>query len=314
MNILVIPTNRPERIDPMLAQWEPHADWDKVIIVEDGPECTPLRSSVEHYCWADIDKLGAHACIISRRDSAIRSFGFLKARHLGASLVVTLDDDCLPHALEGGFCAAHLCRMETAPIWESTIPRVRLRGLPYHNMGQRRDVMVNIGLWHGRLDYDAATRLVHGDRIETPAIVDRVIPGGSYVPMCGMNLAFRAEAVPLMYFPLMGQGQPYHRFDDIWAVIIAKKISDHLGWAWTVGHPLVWHDCQSDVFCNLADEVAGLVANESFWEMIDNIQLDSQKATECVCAIGEALLQVADDNAYCVTLGNALLTWAHLTA
>ena len=45
-----------------------------------------------------------------------------------------------------------------------------------------------------------------------------------------MSLAFRIEALPLMYLPLMGEGQPYDRFDNIWGGVIAKRVCDHLGW------------------------------------------------------------------------------------
>lgn len=36
--------------------------------------------------------------------------------------------------------------------------------------------------------------------------------------MCGMNLAFDRKLIgPAMYFGLMGQGQPWGRYDDMWA-------------------------------------------------------------------------------------------------
>lgn len=39
-------------------------------------------------------------------------------------------------------------------------------------------------------------------------------PQGTLFPMCGMNLAFDREAIgPAMYFGLMGEGQPWGRYD-----------------------------------------------------------------------------------------------------
>ena len=36
--------------------------------------------------------------------------------------------------------------------------------------------------------------------------------------MCGMNLAFDRKLIgPAMYFGLMGEGQPWGRYDDMWA-------------------------------------------------------------------------------------------------
>ena len=41
---------------------------------------------------------------------------------------------------------------------------------------------------------------------------------GTLFPMCGMNLAFDRKLIgPAMYFGLMGQGQPWGRYDDMWA-------------------------------------------------------------------------------------------------
>lgn len=37
---------------------------------------------------------------------------------------------------------------------------------------------------------------------------------GTLFPMCGMNLAFDRDAIgPAMYFGLMGEGQPWGRYD-----------------------------------------------------------------------------------------------------
>lgn len=44
------------------------------------------------------------------------------------------------------------------------------------------------------------------------------IAQGTLFPMCGMNLAFDRKLIgPAMYFGLMGQGQPWGRYDDMWA-------------------------------------------------------------------------------------------------
>lgn len=49
------------------------------------------------------------------------------------------------------------------------------------------------------------------------------VPKGTLFPMCGMNLAFDRLAIgPAMYFGLMGEGQPWGRYDDMWAGWCAK--------------------------------------------------------------------------------------------
>ena len=46
--------------------------------------------------------------------------------------------------------------------------------------------------------------------------------------MCGMNLAFDRNAIgPAMYFGLMGEGQPWGRYDDMWAGWCSKVGISH---------------------------------------------------------------------------------------
>ena len=94
---IVIPTIR--NLD-FLESWRDEFKDCIGIIVEDHHSkeiMTPQKyfEKVFNYSWEDIDKeLGEDSWIISRKNSGIRCYGFLKAWQMGAEVIITLDDDC----------------------------------------------------------------------------------------------------------------------------------------------------------------------------------------------------------------------------
>jgi reversibly glycosylated polypeptide / UDP-arabinopyranose mutase len=309
---LVIPCCRAVQLASFLDAWASETFWDALIVVEDGPTRTFATATPHHYSWEEIDaELQDTAWVISRRDSAIRSFGFWKAYQLGYEHVVTLDDDCHPLPDED-FLAGHLQALHATPQWTESVPRLRTRGLPYADRGVLADVMLNMGLWTGVPDFDAPQQLVQGTVTDfTPPDESRVLPRGQYVPICGMNLCFRRAFAPLAYFPLQGEGWPYRRFDDIWFGVTAKKICDHLGWNITLGRPWVRHTRASDVYQNLVKEAPGIGFNERFWRVIDAIDLaGADSATACMRRVGQVLATQTED--YLRSLGAAIQVWAGL--
>jgi hypothetical protein len=100
--------------------------------------------------------------------------------------------------------------------------------------------------------------------------------------MCGMNLAFRPEALPLAYYLPMGQGQPYHRFADIWCGWILKKVCDHLGWSVRSGTPFVFHSRASNAARNAELESHGLETNDRLWRLVHDTELVGGGARECL--------------------------------
>jgi reversibly glycosylated polypeptide/UDP-arabinopyranose mutase len=314
MRILVVPSNREECLKAFLAAWDKLRDWDRIIVVEDGPERTFDLEVDGHYSWAEIDEtLGPDAWIVSRRDSAVRCFGLLMAYRMGATHILTLDDDCYPHDRSPIF-AGHVDRMEGVPRWIPSVPGMMTRGLPYRNLGTASNVVASMGLWSGIPDLDAIQSLNDLDfatdgRFAPPA-GSRIMPAGQYFPLCGMNFCIRADVTPLAYFPLMGDGSPYRRFDDIWMGIIFKRIADHLGLAISVGEPFVRHQRASDVMVNLVKEAPGIAANETFWEAIDAVPLSGRSAVACMAEMGASLETDADP--YIAGLGRKMKIWAGL--
>lgn len=310
MRVVVVPTNRPESMQQWLDAWAPVSDWDRLIIVVDGPETLRLEThglNVLQTAWpAYRDQLGDKSWIISRKDSACRCFGFWLAWRSGATHIATLDDDCLP--IDPEWFGRHVAVLENTPKWASTVNGVRPRGMPYRETGRLDSLVANVGLWDGVPDLDA----VHGlacPRSDFRASGGTEIWGsGQYRPMCGMNLCFKRDATPLMYFPLMGEGQPYRRMDDIWAGVIAKRCCDALGWCMSSGPPFVRHSRQSDPLANLAKESPGIVENEKFWQYVDEINVSGDGPLEAMRSIADWL----PPEGYYGTLSKAIDVWCSL--
>lgn len=313
---LVVPSIREECFADFQKAWHNLGDWDEVILVEDNPERTFKTSgNIFHYSWKEIQSLtNKDSWIFSKRDSAIRSFGFLMALNCQADYILTLDDDCYPRGEEPIF-ESHIKAMESFKKWAPSIDGIRTRGLPYKNKGKLESVVANMGLWTGYPDLDAPHSLADPDLASNgqfhPRCIppNRLIPSGQYVPLCGMNFCFKREVAPLAYFPLMGEGQPYSRFDDIWFGIIFKKIIDHLGLSLSVGEPFVSHEKASNVFTNLKKEAPGIEANETFWEIIDKVILTKSNPKECMIEMGNS---ISNHDYYIQALGKAMITWANL--
>lgn len=316
MNALVLPSNSPQRLSEFLAAWAPWP-WDRIVVVQDGPKVELLEADrfegeparLEVFSWAEIDSMLPDPSIISRQDSAIRSFGFWRAWSTGAEIIFTLDDDCFPAGDD--LVGIHRANLYGTPAWHSSVPGMRVRGLPYRSLGTLPNVQVSMGLWRGTPDLDAVTTLADG-RPATPiaGVETRVMPAAQYFPLSGMNLAFRREVACLMYFAPMGHGQPYRRFDDIWCGLVLQKICRHLGYSIVCGQPLVDHRRASDPFTNLVKEAPGIAANEHVWEAVDAVELTGTGPRECMEEMGAAL--AGSDDAYLAGWGQKITAWCAL--
>jgi len=322
MNIaLVIPTIRSLSF---LSEWKSVLSPCHLIIVEDHTsqqiELPKIKfQSVSHYSWQDIKKdFGRDEWIFSRQNAGIRSYGFWKAFQTGADMIITLDDDCYP--VDNDFLDQHIRNLSLkAPRgWYGTFPHpdfMYTRGFPY-DIRAVYPVMVSHGLWSKNLDLDGMTQKNHPHlNIPSYAPLLSFIPQGQYFPMCSMNLAFRREVTPLMFFPLMGKdsgGNPwgFDRFDDIWAGIFAKKIMDHLGYAVSNGSPFVEHRKASDADTNIQKEKTGLPVNEKIWLWADSVQLTKQTPALCYRELAQGIS--FPHTRYFTKLRQAMIIWSEL--
>lgn len=320
--VLVVPTVRQQCMREFLDAWEPEFAGHEMVVVEDNPERTfELRSSaaISHYCWRDIDeRLGDQAWIVPRRTDCVRSFGYWEAWRRKPDMIVTLDDDCLPPK-EGphGFLQAHWRRLQQGgehDAWVSTTTGTFPRGVPYLARQRRARSVINHGLWTNVIDYDAITQLAQV-RAPTPVdFPDQTIPRGAFYPMCGMNLAFRPEIAPAMYFLLMGRDWGVDRFGDIWCGLFSKRICDHLGLAVTSGSPTVHHARASNVWANLRKEATGMERNETLWRLADDTVLTASTASGCYRQLAAAVRAAGDaaQDGYLQKLGAAMEHWTDL--
>jgi len=344
MKILVVPSIRNSHITPFLRAWS-QAGFDRIIVVEDNPK--PTFNLVEfknvwHYAWNDIDyELADKSWIIPRRTDCIRSYGFLKARDMGAEYIFTLDDDCMP--IDGdcsGFIEAHIKNLNENVSMETWWPTFkhhggsgwRPRGLPYDGM-RYVNSMVNVGLWKGVPDTGAVEALGAMHSANTYRQGDVVLSNGlmrygTYFPMCGMNLCFHIDILPAMYFTLMGNMRwgsgimfrlPFDRFGDIWAGLFAKRVLDHLRMGgMRFGKPYVYHSRASNVYANLAKEATGICVHEELWRYVDDcVMFGGNPASAYRHLAGhikkfKSMMHDGSDEKYWVDLGNAMATWAAL--
>ncbi len=319
---LVIPTIRNLKF---LESWGNSFNKCHLIIVEDRPkpEIEPKNlkaRAVHHFCWQDINKdLGKNSWIISRKNAGIRGYGFWKAYQMGADVIVTLDDDCYP--AEDNFIEKHLDNLnfKKAEGWFPVYPDPNwmcTRGFPY-SVRNKLPAMVSHGLWSGALDLDAKVE------VKLPKLLNKgvyppirqVIPSGYFYPMSSMNLAFKNEVTPLMFFPMMGldpQGNSweYNRYDDIWAGIFSKRILDHLGMSVVNGSPFVEHRKASKPVSNLKKESAGMKVNELLWKRVKKVKLTKNTPKECYIELAKKVK--FPKSKYFERLREAMIIWANL--
>ncbi len=276
---VVIPTIREAEIRECLATWEDQFRDHIIIVVEDNPYKTfKLPDWVLHFSWAEMEAdLRDDAWIIPRRTSAVRNYGFLRALRYVPDMIVTLDDDCRPSC--STFLLEHHQLLfdspcETEPLFDTLAlsaraswDDMRARGYPVERA--RMATGLNVGLWSDVLDLDGVTQIERQNPrgfVQYP--VNLQVPVGVLFPMCSMNLAFRPEITVAMYQMPMGQGQPFHRFEDIWCGWIAKKALDGCGYGVRVGSPSVRHIRASDPKRNAELELPGRLHNEKVWRAV----------------------------------------------
>jgi reversibly glycosylated polypeptide/UDP-arabinopyranose mutase len=273
--VVVVPNHLPHL--NFLESWQ-ELKGHKILVVQDGPDKPEIPDGfeVQVFTWRDIDwDLGKDAWIIPRKTSAVRSYGFYKAWQGGSQHILTLDNDCYPERSHY-WVDSHTANLgyTTALGWVSGTRDIEYtRGFPYRIRNQA-PVYLSHGLWSNVPDLDAPTALQYPNLRLKPATEIRTVPLHNYFPVCGMNLAWRNQLTPAMYFGLFGPDYGFDQYDDIWAGVLVKKVLDHVGYAAVTGSPSVDHRKQSDVYANLRKQAPGLEMNENFWLAVDRIQLN----------------------------------------
>lgn len=365
--VLIVPTIRESNFVDFVNRWKSIGLFDHIdlMVMEDNPEKTfhvpdiqnAKKNNVTYHCsWKSIERdLKSDQWIIPRRSDTVRSYAYWKAWKLGYENILTLDDDCYPCTDADGlrynghaFLTEHFKQLNFSTRWFNTLNSVKPRGIPFYNLGDKQNVIVNHGLWTKTLDYDAPYQLANP--IEEEFSFDsRTVPHGQYFPMCGMNVMWKGYATVLMYHLLMGQEVvgdpkqlgfgiikgdddvpvteklPFDRFGDIWCGIFMKKIADDLNYSVRTGMPYIRHERASNPFTNLRKEANGIEVNESLWQYVDNLVFKpstQHKAIYTIEVFAERYIQLAQWIAkyekfkehipYFRKLGEAMEVWAKL--
>ena len=310
---IVVPTVRPECAREFLQAWRNQFAAHHVIVVEDHPNPTFSVSdgNIRHFSWAEIDSaFGADSWIFPRKTDGIRSYGFYKAWQMQPAMIVTLDDDCFP--LGDGFIEDHFRQLDQPAVsrgWVSTGSGAVPRGVPYDAVDREYECVLNHGLWTNIPDLDAITVLAGKRQPQEFAGVNQTVPKGMYFPMCGMNVAWKPELTPAMYFLLMGMNWPFDRWGDIWCGILVKKVCDHLNLGVKSGDPYIEHRKKSDQWANLARESSGYEVNETFWRAVDSVVLSAGDIRGAYKQLAELLPLEGD---YWTQLRRAMRLWADI--
>lgn len=288
---IVVPTVRSSAIKAFLSVWEKEFKNTTIIVIEDNPKKTLdiAGENILHFCGEDIEKdLGKDSWIIPRKTSAICSYGFYKAYELGFDVTIKLDDDVLLRSEK--FVESHIKNLFAfrSLTWANVFRgnKIYPRGFPYRE--RTYSTVLNYGLADNILDMDAATQIIRAEpKLEN--IESVAIGKGTYLPLCGMNVAFLTEITPAYYFTLQGPFWGLDRFDDIWAGIFLKKITDHLNQVIAVGEPVVTHSRLSNPLVNLEKEAGGLDINECLWQEVDRIKLTKTNYKDCYLELANKL-------------------------
>ena len=281
--------------------------------------------------WADFElhnrrdiaeALGDRSWIISSHDSSIREYGFLVSKK---RFIWTDDDNCFPVVGANGqkvnAIAKHLRNLLTnsTPYFFNTLydPYTPgsdfVRGYPYSLRAGVKTVLSH-GLWLNTPDYDAPTQLMKPlERVTQMHQMVVTVPSGVLYPMCGMNMAFDRELIgPAFMQGLMGDGQPWGRYDDMFAGWASKVIADHLGYGVKSGDPYIYHKKASNPFINLMKEYMGLWWQETLIEFFYKVVLPPSANTAQACYVILADLmnkELSTLHPYFARLAEAMKLW-----
>lgn len=265
MIAVVVPTVRPEQLKLFKEAWKEQFDRHNVtlFVVHDGENPTV---EVNGNIFTVKDVMGEYSDLIYNNNDGVRNLGFALAYKMGADYIVSLDDDVRPF---GDTIGDHVAVLNSKkPIsYMNTVEDIYMRGFPYWAR-EEADVVFSHGLWHGVYDFDASTQLLLGT--PQPRHIKQPIPKGVLIPVCVMNVMFKAKVLPYYYQAPMGigvlkeLGLHMDRFADIMSGIEVKKEIDKNNWSMVSGYAKVKHERASNPFVNLIKEAYALGVFENY--------------------------------------------------
>lgn len=208
------------------------------------------------------------------KSSACRNFGHWLAYKEGFDIIIALDSDCdVPKA----FIKTHVQNLlQQGCGWVNPLKNVGWfpRGYPYYE--RTRKIVLSMGLWSHELDVNGLDRVTDGKPPKSPEMKKSEVAHG-IVPLCGMNFACWARAIPgFLFLPNYDtdDGEHFRRYDDIWGGYIFQKLMQKQKDMIIYGLPTVYHDTIIDAEDDAEKEQMGVSYEEFFYKMVDNMVKD----------------------------------------
>ncbi|MBI5010031.1 MAG: hypothetical protein HZB98_10375, partial [Bacteroidia bacterium] len=296
---VVIPSSRSINLKYLEPLIQYGADF---IIIDDSDGSIKFRHpNFRFFNRQDIKKiLGKDEVSIPRRNGACRNFGFYLAWKECAAdeIIIALDDDCaiidsgFPESVEKNFFVRE--RVGTSnndlhfnilDLYQEIPDTLFPRGFPYiarldyepwkFEKIIKASTMFNLGLWKGVFDINAIDKIKAREwnhpnaKLKFDSIL---IPNGSLISVCSMNMHFRKEIIPAIYqLPMHVEvipGWPVDRYGDIWGGFILKTLMDLRGDNMTVGAPMIYHIKEGDFQRNIWQEHLCHLLNDEFIDFL----------------------------------------------
>jgi hypothetical protein len=329
---LVVPSHSPKLFSTFIDEWNnfDSEEYDITLYLVDDNKTKklsiPENIKNKHYCWKDIDKdLGDISWIIPRQSSACRSYGYYKAWQDDNEYILTLDHDCFPTEYNTSITALidnHLMAMNIKKEYSSFF-NVGGAYYPKHNLWTRgspfryrnpKSAAISVGGWDNNPDLDAVTQLENQNPRLTVQKYLSNVPKYMGVTICGMNILFKKDTIPISYFLLQGPAWGIDRWDDIWFGLFFKKIADKYDMPVCInGYAKIYHDRASDPFKSLYPEGIGYGANETLWDKLIEIQLEGDNILDSYISLSKELpITVLHSEDYTKKLKEAMYLWTTL--
>jgi len=319
-----------------LNEWKEFFEGYEFIFIQEGDPNKVLKIpewvNYRLYNQYDIEKIigSARAWIFDSNDSSIQGFGFLVSNR---KYIYTLGYECIPatrqdagmaRSIKINALSAHLKNLHTpsTPFFFNTlydpyeIGSDFVRGYPY-SLRAGVPTVISHGIWLGHPDYDAPTQVLKA-REQNQRLVDatHTIPFGSLFPLSSINVAFDREIIGVAFMQgLMGAGQPWSRYGDMFAGWASKVCADHLGFGVKSGYPYVQHIKAPVPFVNLKKEYKGLFWQEELIKFMHTVHIDTTATDAESCYLDLAKkIQTGFDNKhpYFKRLTTAMEIWVEL--
>ena len=252
-----------------------------------------------------------------------RNIGFLKAYADRCETIIAIDDDNYPkaqwpflagHAVTGAqvtlpTAVGHENWFNLCSMMDVNLPvlgggqTVYPRGFPYRKRDLRcaqtsdasssGKVAINVGLWSGDPDVDAATRLVTRCEARENFTTSYLLAPGTLMPINTQNTALIRDAIPAYYYVKMGHpvgGMKLDRFGDIFSGYFVQKCVQAAGHRIRIGSPVVDHRrSPHNLYKDMWNELAGMVVIDDMLSLLETPLSAAPDYTSATLELAERL-------------------------